>query len=165
MTIEKFFIADPYNCEHFEMFRKFEQANNINTKTVDFFEEIKSNYSKEEYQKETNTSNDIKQSLFSTVNGEIKDSCYIQGVKDMKICSIFFADLNLNKRPLLNFAADYALNVLQMEEVFVPVAKTDKMLTQQLTSKGFENLGEEGEVVEFVRGKEALEEQKIGRII
>lgn len=165
MTIERFFIADPYNEEHISMYENFEQENNITTKTTSSFRKIQQEYSKEQYLELSKKSNEIKQNLFSTVDGKIKDCCYIQGVKDMKTCSLFFAPLNSKNRPLLTFVTDYAQNILNMEEVFTQTEKEDRNLQKLLISKGYESLGEEGNLIEFVKEKEMVEENKIGRAI
>lgn len=165
MSTEKFFIADPYNEEHIRLFDTFEQEYNIQTKTSAYLKDTSKQYSKSEYQQIERSNNSICQSLFLQDNGKIKDSCHIQGEKDIKTCTIFFAPIKSNSRNrhLLSLTTDYAFNVLGMEEIFVLVHQEDTNLKLQLETKHFENLGLENGYITYLKEKEDIKE--MGRII
>ena len=71
------------------------------------------------------------------------------------IWNIYFAPLSQKKkRPIINLAADYALNILGMEEVFVSIKSTERPLIDSL-EQSFENLGEEDGYVTYLKEKES----------
>lgn len=165
LSTEKFFIADPYNEKHIQLFEQFENKHNISTAAPSRLKEIASLYSKTEYQIITKESNNVEQILFLESDGSIVDTCHIQGEKDIKTCTLYFSPINIlaKNRPLLTLSLDYAFNVLGMEEIFVATTTTDKNLRENLESRGFENLGEDGGNIIFLKEKEII--QKTGRII
>lgn len=165
LSTEKFFIADPYNEKHIQLFEQFENKHSISTTATSRLKEIASLYSKTEYQIITKESNNVEQILFLESNDSIVDTCHIQGEKDIKTCTLYFSPINIlaKNRPLLTLSLDYAFNVLGMEEIFVATTTTDKNLRENLESRGFENLGEDGGNIIFLKEKEII--QKTGRII
>lgn len=165
LSTEKFFIADPYNEKHIQLFEQFENKHSISTTATSRLKEIASLYSKTEYQIITKESNNVEQILFLENNDSIVDTCHIQGEKDIKTCTLYFSPINnlTRNRPLLTLSLDYAFNVLGMEEIFVATTTTDKNLRENLESRGFENLGEDGGNIIFLKEKEII--QKTGRII
>lgn len=165
LSTEKFFIADPYNEKHIQLFEQFENKHSISTTATSRLKEIASLYSKTEYQIITKESNNVEQILFLESNDSIVDTCHIQGEKDIKTCTLYFSPINnlARNRPLLTLSLDYAFNVLGMEEIFVATTTTDKNLRENLESRGFENLGEDGGNIIFLKEKEII--QKTGRII
>lgn len=165
LSTEKFFIADPYNEKHIQLFEQFENKHSISTTATSRLKEIASLYSKTEYQIITKESNNVEQILFLESNDSIVDTCHIQGEKDIKTCTLYFSPINnlTRNRPLLTLSLDYAFNVLGMEEIFVATTTTDKNLRENLESRGFENLGEDGGNIIFLKEKEII--QKTGRII
>lgn len=165
LSTEKFFIADPYNEKHIQLFEQFENKHSISTTETSRLKEIASLYSKTEYQIITKESNNVEQILFLESNDSIVDTCHIQGEKDIKTCTLYFSPINnlARNRPLLTLSLDYVFNVLGMEEIFVATTTTDKNLRGNLESRGFENLGEDSGNIIFLKEKEII--QKTGRII
>ncbi len=162
LSTEKFFIADPYNEEHIKMLHKFEEKNEIRTKTSAYLENIKTHYNKEEYAEYVKNDNKIYQCLFLQLEGEIIDSCYIQGEKDTKSAKIFFAPItNSSKnRQIVSLATDYAFHVLGIEDIFVFVSLEDKALKNMLEKKDFESLGQEGKMIIYSKTKEDIKEER-----
>lgn len=159
---EKFFIAEPHNKEHIQLFDNFEKSNNIETSTSTHLKEVAEKYTPEEYQHIVKAGNEINQILFLQAGSEIKDSCHIQGEKDIKTCTIFFAPIKLptKNRRLLNLITDYTFNILGMEEIFVSVSEDDKSLRENLENKGFENLGEHAGNLTYIKEKEEIKEMR-----
>lgn len=143
MSTEKFFIADPYNDEHIALLEQFEQENNIYTKSVSYLKDVRQKNSKETYQKKFKERNEINQILLLKEDAKLKDSCHLQGEKDIKTCNITFSPIKTKSknRHLLTLVTDYAFNILGMEEVFVSITPNDSNLEANLILKGFENLG------------------------
>lgn len=164
MSTEKLFVIDPYNDEHLELFDAFEQENNISTKTSAYLKEFRKKITKEEYLYQQKTSNEINQNLFFQYK-ELKDSCTIQGERDIKLCNLSFAKLKrkVKNRPLLSLAIDYAFTVLAMEDIFITISSQDKNLKLNLENSGFENLGEENGKITYLKEKENI--KSIGRKI
>lgn len=148
-------IANPFNDAHIELFEKFEQDNDLQLQIATTLQSIRSKTTEQEYKSLLKNSNEINIVLFETVNGEIVDSCSIQGAKDIKTCNITFAPLmNKIKRPILTSATDYALAVLDMEEVFILIDPNDKNMISNLNNYNYENLGEENGCVMYLKEKE-----------
>lgn len=171
MSTERFFLADPYNETHVNLFDKFEQDHQIITKTSTYLCETTTKYSKEEYEQESKQQNEIAQSLFllqSEDTGEtnkITDSCHIMGEKDRKICYIYFAPIKVasKNRKLVSLATDYAFNGLGMEEIFVCANTDDKALISNLEQENFASLGAENDSITYLKEREQVKEK--GRVM
>ena len=152
-------IANPFNSEHIELFSKFEQENCLPIQVASTLQSIRNSTTELEYKSVLKNSNEINLVLFEMSNGQIVDSCSLQGAKDIKTCSISFAPLkNSSKRTILTTATDYALTVLGMEEVFIAIDPTDKNIINNLEKYDFENLGEENGYIMYLKEKA---EQKV----
>lgn len=157
MSTERFFIADPYNDEHIRLITDFEETNGITTVTSTLLRNIRQTRTEEKYKEEAKESNEIHQSLFLQDEDAIVDTCHVQAEKDMKSCHIFFAPIVTNhERKLVTLATDYAFDVLGMEDIFVTVSTdgVDQQLSTNLEKKGFENLGEDGGTITYLKEKE-----------
>lgn len=158
MSKERFFIADPYNDDHLKLISSFEKTHGIMTATSAYLQSVRQKETEKEYESGEKENNDITQSLFLECDGTITDVCHIQGEKDIKTCQIFFAPINTKNhtRKLVTLATDYAFNVLGMEEVFIPtqVDENNRSLISTLEEKGFENLGEDGNTIIYLKEKE-----------
>ena len=78
---------------------------------------------------------------------KLEDTYTINGAefkRDIRKCTISFSPLrkNLKKRFLLSAVTDYALNTLNMEEVFISLEKEDLKTLKQLEQNNYENIGE-----------------------
>lgn len=162
MATEKFFQVDPYNEEHLLLIEQFEKENEIMIKTSDYLKKLRSLKSQEEYIEEKKNKNEINENLFLEDNSKIKDLCYIKAEKDRKTCTISFSPIKnrIKNRTLISLATDYALNMLNMEEVFILADLEDKNMIDNLENKGFENLGEENKSLVFLKEKENKKEMQ-----
>ena len=105
--------------------------------------------------------NEIDLCLFTEEKGRIKDICRLQGVKDIKAISIILPEINeKKKRTIVIKAAEYALNSLGMEEVFLKVSSDDKQTKEYLEKLGIESLGEEENNIIFLIEKDYKNEDK-----
>ena len=118
------------------------------------FSSTRGQQTEDEYKEHLAKDNEISLTLF-TGQKSITDACIIYASKDIKTCNIYFAPLSQKKkRPIIDLAAEYALNVLGMEEVFVSIKATEKTLIDSL-EQSFENLGEEDGYVTYLKEKES----------
>lgn len=159
MSINNFFIADPYNDKHIELFNKFEEKhNNKNKPITTYLSGIKKAYeNKEDYQKIERDNNELNLIVFTLCDDQnsIRDYCYIKGEKDIKVCELFFAHLSEVRkvRPIMDKVSNYVLNSLNMELLMVSVAKEEVVLNNQLTNHGYEDIGELNGKIAFIKGK------------
>lgn len=162
MSIERLFLLDPYNDKHISMIKDFEKENNLSSKISENISKIRSSISKETYLKQKKDSNEISENLFLEKGLKITDCCYIQGEKDIKTCRITFHPLKnkVIKRKLVTYVANYALNTLGMEEVFLNVSSSDKTMINYLDSLGYENLGEENNNIIYLTEREEKKEEQ-----
>ena len=157
MTSERIFLLDPYNDSHLDKIITFEKDNNCSDEPSKYIKKIRESVSeKDYYDPNKNITEEI---IFTEKSGKITDCCYISGEKDIKKCKI--TPLNMNnkskRRYLPELAANYALDTLGMEEVFVNVSEDDNNMINYLELKGFENLGEvEGNIL-LLKEKEEKE--------
>lgn len=162
MSIERLFLLDPYNDKHISMIKDFEKENNLSSKISENIGKIRSSISKETYLSNKKNNNEISENLFLEKGLKITDCCYIQGEKDIKTCRITFYPLKnkVIKRKLAYYVANYALNSLGMEEVFLNVSSSDKTMINYLESLGYENLGEENNKIIYLKEKEEKKEEQ-----
>ena len=163
MSIERLFLLDPYNDKHISMIKEFEKENDLSSKISENIGKIRSSISKENYLNKKKELNEISENLFLEKNLKVIDCCYIQGEKDIKTCRITFYPLKnkILKRKLVTYVANYALNTLGMEEVFLNVNSSDKTMINYLNSLGYENLGEENNRIIYLTERiEKKEEQR-----
>ena len=162
MSIERLFLLDPYNDKHISMIKDFEKENDLSSKISENIGKIRSSISKENYLNKKKESNEISENLFLEKNLKIIDCCLIQVEKDIKTCRISFYSLKnrIIKRKLVNYVANYALNTLGMEEVFINVSSSDKSMINYLNSLGYENLGEDNNKIIYLKEKEEKKEEQ-----
>lgn len=165
MSIERLFLLDPYNDKQVSMIKEFEHDNNLSNEISNNIGQIRSSISKETYLETKKEKNEIQDNLFLEKGLKITDCCLIQGEKDIKTCRINFYPLKnkILKRKLALYAANYAINSLGMEEVFLNIDPNDKSMISYLDSNGFENLGLENNKLLYL--KENIEEKEIQRKI
>lgn len=135
MSSTKLFPIDPKNLKHIELIDKFEKENKISTPIG-------------KYTKKEETSNDISIELVLEIKDRVEDICHLQGVKDMKSCTISFVEKQKKKRKIIPLATSYAMEMLGMEEVFIKINPNDKNMLEYLESNNFECLGmEKGSII------------------
>ena len=135
MGKSKLSLLDMSNKNHLEMLKRYTQQNNIK---VDL--EIK-----------TDDSNEINSYVFESIGNEIIDMCLIQCQKDIKLGTI--TSVGETKQELILEVTNYLLNVLNMESVFVRVAKNNKKIIKYLEDNSFESLGTEEDETMFLKEK------------
>ena len=157
MNTERLFLLDPYNDSHLEKITIFEEENKCPDKPSDYIKNIRETISQFDYY-DTNK-NELEEIIFTEKSGKITDCCYIQGEKDIKKCKVI--PLNINdknrKRHLAELAANYALDTLGMEEVFISTSEDNNNMINYLELKGFENLGEVNGNILLLKEKEEKE--------
>ena len=155
MSTNKLVIANPFSDEHMKLLDEFEKEYGLEQQIVSSLTEIRTTTPQEEYDSNSKHSNETDITLLVLENGKVTDCCNIQGARDIKTCSIFFAPIKQRKsRPIINMSTDYALNVLGMEEVFVSIDSTDKYMMNNLETRDFENLGEENGYITYLKEKQ-----------
>ena len=163
MNTKNLFIADPYNDNHIRLFKEFEETNNLRKTITSYLNDIRSTYTdKDKYDAEQKQLNETKYVVFSMENNAIKDSCFIRGERDIKICELYFSPLKEKNRQLLKDASNYALNRLGMEQIFVLISPNDKNMKINLESRGFENIGNVNGQLTFIKEKE--DKKEVGRV-
>ena len=145
LSITKLIPIDPNNLKHIELMESFEKANQTSTPIGTFRQE----------QKEENlNSNDISMELVLEDKSKVDDICHIQGVKDMKSCTITFMKKEKKNRKIYKLATNYALNDLGMEEVFIKIDPEDDKMLQYFESNDFECLGDEKGSIIYLKERE-----------
>lgn len=151
MKDEKLLIGNPHSEKDMSLVNDFQKRHQITVApvTANFL----SNAPKEQ---------ELKESLYLIHKEQIIDSCYIEGNKDTKMCTLTFPKLTppLENRRLLMLATDYALNTKQMEEVFIFVPLEDKKMANAVTKLGYESLETEADYHLFVKDKQVELESK-----
>lgn len=162
MNTERLFLLDPYNDSHLEKITLFEELNKCPDKPSLYIKKIRDTISSYDYH-DTNR-NEFEEIIFTEKSGKMTDCCYIQGEKDIKKCKIIplaISDKN-KRRHLVDLATTYALDTLDMEEVFVKVGEEDNNMINYLELKGFENLGEvEGNILLLKEKREKENSQRM----
>ena len=158
MSSRKLFIVDPFNKEHQELLNNFDIANSITTASNEYIKRITSTMSREDYQKEKKNSNEVEECLIYMEDDKVIDTCLIEIEKDIKSCSLTFAPLSNSqrRRKFIELTTYYALEELNLEEVFVKVDKNDNF-ADNLRKIGYEDLGEVKGSTVFLKEKEAEE--------
>lgn len=161
MNTKNLFIADPFNDEHIKLFEEFESINNDKKPVSTYLTGIRKAYdSKESFKKVENANNELNVIAFTMSDNKMKDYCYIKGEKDRKVCELFFAQLNSNQntRPIMQKVSNYVLDIMGMEQVYVSLTRDEKKLYSQLTSHGYEDIGEVNGKITFIKEKEDIYE-------
>lgn len=161
MNTKNLFIADPFNDEHIKLFEEFESVNNTKKPVITYLTGIRKAYdNKESFNKIENINNELNIITFTMDDNKMKDYCYIKGEKDRKVCELFFAQLNSNpnSRPIMKKVSDYVLNKMGMELVNVSLTADERKLYSQLTSNGYEDIGEVNGKITLIKEKEDVYE-------
>lgn len=137
----KLFPIDPNNLKHIDLIDKFEKENKISTPIG-------------KYSKKEETSNDISIELVLEEQEKVSDICHLQGVKDMKSCTISFLKKDKKKRKIVPLATSYAIDMLGMEEVFIKINPDDKNMLEYLEENNFECLGDEKGSIIYLKERE-----------
>ena len=142
MSTVKLFPIDPSNLKHIELLESFKNNNQFSTPIG-------------RYKKQENVDqNDISMELVLEDNSKVEDICHIQGVRDMKSCTITFMKKEKKNRKIYKLATNYALNDLGMEEVFIKIDPEDDKMLQYFESNDYECLGDEKGSIIYLKERE-----------
>ena len=155
MSSRKLFILDPYNENQINLLKEFEEEIATLSVVNNYIKKVTSLMSKEEYKELKKVKNEIEETLIYMEDDKIIDICHLEVERDIKTCKITFTPLLIEprNRRLVELATNYALNELNLEEVFVKAHKEDGIINR-LKKIGYEDLGEENGNTIFLKEKE-----------
>ena len=163
MSAERLFLVDPYNNEHIQLLKDFEEENNIQIRMSDQLEELRSSITAKEYSSQKREKNEIEENICIEKDSKILDICHLHVEKDIKIGRMNLAPVKEHNKKLLSFVKEYAFDVLNIEELFLETDKKDKSIISYLESHGYEDLGDEkGKTIYLI---EREEEKRIQRMM
>lgn len=156
MNTNKLYVANPFSDKDMRLLTEFEQEQGLAPNTTGQLASIRQTTTPEEYERQLRHANDITLTFYTMSANKVTDICSIQGTKDIKACTVLYTPLSskTKSRPIITMSADYALNALGMEEVFVSIRATDKSIINSLETREFENLGEENGYITYLKEKE-----------
>lgn len=154
MSKVEFLIADPYNQNHIDLYKKFEQDNNLSNNESIYLETIKNTYQQDLYKEELKKRNEISILGFALLEKKIIDTCTIKIEKDRKIAYVAYPKRKIKKRKIISLSTNYIFSVLGIEEIFASAGKDDAILINDLEENLFESLGEFDNNIKFVKEKE-----------
>ena len=157
MSIERFFLLDPYNDNHLNMLSSFEKNNNLKG-IVDSIKNIRS-IPKEKYLDKRKTEIIKEDIIFTEKEGKITDCCFVQIEEDRGWCNIFPYDITnkSKKRKLPLLASEYAFSNSKVEEVNITVLPEDINMQNNLIEKGFICLGDNNGRIMYLKDREEKE--------
>lgn len=138
---ERFYSIDPTNLKHIELLADYNKENGVFTPIGQI--------NKEKIQED----NEFSMELVLERKNKVQDICHLQGVKDIKQCTITFTKKNKKDRKIISLATTYALDILGMEEVFINTNKEDKNTQEYLLNNDYECLGDEKGNIIFLKEK------------
>ena len=138
---ERFYSIDPTNLKHIELLDDYNKENGVFTPIGQI--------NKEKIQED----NEFSMELVLERKNKVQDICHLQGVKDIKQCTITFTKKNKKDRKIISLATTYALDILGMEEVFINTNKEDKNTQEYLLNNDYECLGDEKGSIIFLKEK------------
>ncbi len=161
MAVDELIIVNPFNSQHLEYIKQCELNNEITRKIHSYMKKIEK-MTEQDYKLLRQNANEIEETLLLLKDNQIKDSCYLEGEKDRKVCSVTFSSMNgkQRNRKLLSYATSYAFDVLGMEDIFVKINNKDKNMIEILENQGFENLGEEKSDIIYLKENEQIKDNK-----
>lgn len=156
LSVSSLYVVNPYNDTHIQMLKEYEKTNEMSTNLSEQLKQMISSIPEEEYLKTKKNRNEIEERLFLEKDSTMIDSCLIQGEKDMKTGRISLSPQKgiTKRRKIVSLAINYALNTLNLEEVFIMIDPTDKETIAYLKQNGYECLGEEQGNILFLTEQE-----------
>ena len=160
LSTERLFLLDPYNEEHMNMLKEFEERNGITIKMSEQLEKLRSSMPKETYLNEKKEKNEIEENLFLEKEEKIIDMCHLHVEKDIKLGRLNMAPIKIKERTrkLIPYVNNYAFHTLKVAEVFVEVPSSDKALMSYLDSEDYENLGEQDGSIIYLKEREEMKD-------
>lgn len=164
MSVSSLYVVNPYNDTHIQMLKEYEKTNEMSTNLSEQLKQMVSSIPEEEYLKAKKNRNEIEERLFLEKDSTMIDSCLIQGEKDMKTGRISLSPKKgiTKRRKIVSLAINYALNTLNLEEVFIMIDPTDKETITYLKQNGYECLGEEqGNILFLTEQEERIKNKRM----
>lgn len=154
---EKIEVANPYNEEHINMFKEYEQNYRPSNSTYGNLLQTRNMLSESEYKKLEQERPEIVKTLFTSINGRITSVAHLTGEKDLRRCRIII-DSATNKKAqerLLTEAENYAFTNLKMAEVAVLQGSENSISPSHFKQHGFDDLGTVSGMQVYTKSKEA----------
>ena len=153
--MKKVLVIKKDNLEDIKLINKYDKYDNVITSIDE--ETKKAVMSEEEYKELQRKSNEIEHELVIEHENKTKEVCYISGLKDIKQATLTFSDLKNISKKIVSEGADYALNTLGMETIFINTEKDNQKLTKLLNDLNFINIGEVDGKTTYLKEKEDKE--------
>ena len=148
---EELIEINPYNIEHLKKIKQLEKEN----PTLDLSSKLKklsAAMTEDKYLKLKKKANTIDELFLLEYSENIKGLFSISGEKDIRSCLITIHYLNhCQPKKIFSVGSEYALKFLEMQEIFVKVASSDRSTMKYLEDSGYEYLGEEDEEITYIR--------------
>ena len=152
--MNKILIINPDKMDSINLLNKFDKEN-IFTSQEGKKETL---MSEEEYHELQKKGNEIDHQIINEQDGDVKEICYISGVKDIKQCTLSFETQNGNiSKKILNAGIDYAFNTIGMETIFIKVEQDNQKLIKLLEEQEFINIGEVKGKTTYLKEKQEKE--------
>ena len=164
LSVSSLYVVNPYNDTHIQMLNEYEKRNKMSTNLSEQLKQMVFSIPEEEYLKNKKNRNEIEERLFLEKDSTMIDSCLIQGEKDMKTVRISLSPKKgiTKRRKIVSLAINYALNTLNLEEVFIMIDPTDKETITYLKQNGYECLGEEqGNILFLTEQEERIKNKRM----
>lgn len=164
LSVSSLYVVNPYNDTHIQMLKEYEKTNEMSTNLSEQLKQMVFSIPEEEYLKNKKNRNEIEERLFLEKDSTMIDSCLIQGEKDMKTGRISLSPKKgiTKRRKIVSLAINYALNTLNLEEVFIMIDPTDKETITYLKQNGYECLGEEqGNILFLTEQEERIKNKRM----
>ena len=153
---EKIEVANPYNEEHINLLKKYEDKNQLANTTTNYLLKTRNMLSEVDYRQLEQESPEIARTLFLTQNGNVMTVAHLLGEKDRKICRMTIdntASIKIQER-LLTEAQNYAFTNLGMEDVVLLQEEGNHIPSSYLKEQGFDDLGIESGMQVYTKSKE-----------
>lgn len=164
LSVSSLYVVNPYNDTHIQMLNEYEKRNKMSTNLSEQLRQMVFSIPEEEYLKNKKNRNEIEERLFLEKESMMIDSCLIQGEKDIKTGRISLSPKKgiTKRRKIVSLAINYALNTLNLEEVFIMIDPTDKETITYLKQNGYECLGEEqGNILFLTEQEERIKNKRM----
>lgn len=154
---EKIEVANPYNEEHINLLKKYEDKNQLANTTTNCLLKTRNMLSEVDYRQLEQESPEIARTLFLTQNGNVMTVAHLLGEKDRKICRMTIdntASIKIQER-LLTEAQNYAFTNLGMEDVVLLQEEGNHIPSSYLKEQGFDDLGIESGMQVYTKSRES----------
>lgn len=153
--VEKIEVLNPYNENHVKLFTTYDQKNQITDGISKKLENIRKQYTEEEFRQNERKKTEITRTIFLEKDGRISSYCNLQGEKDRKLCQLMLGPVENLKgaEQLLQSAEKYAFDTLGMEELIFLDSKKSFFPSKYFLNNNYESLGEESGQIIYMKSK------------